>query len=182
MNKADLEEEERLYLQGGLFRYGLKPVLGTAIDSLSQRHLRDYFGRVLGSSVPPANDVDQWQRLLQNLELATPAAGRMVATVDGMLLFGKNPKRFLPQSGIRAICYLEPIRKSCQSLDHLKNDQYRSQLNECLVMGSLFLPSAPQPSASMMPRMGSFDDPSPGRLLLWVRRESLSASPLAPWM
>ena len=103
---AGREEEERLYLQGGLFRYGLKPVLGTAIDSLSQRHLRDYFGRVLGSSVLPANDVDQWQRLLQNLELATPTAGRMVATVDGMLLFGKNPKRFLPQSGIRAICYL----------------------------------------------------------------------------
>ena len=103
---AGREEEERLYLQGGLFRYGLKPVLGTAIDSLSQRHLRDYFDRVLGSSVPPANDVDQWQRLLQNLELATPTAGRMVATVDGMLLFGKNPKRFLPQSGIRAICYL----------------------------------------------------------------------------
>ncbi len=103
---AGREEEERLYLQGGLFRYGLKPVLGTAIDSLSQRHLRDYFGRVLGSSVPPASDVDQWQRLLQNLELATPTAGRMVATVDGMLLFGKNPKRFLPQSGIRAICYV----------------------------------------------------------------------------
>ena len=103
---AGREEEERLYLQGGLFRYGLKPVLGTAIDSLSQRHLRDYFGRVLGSSVPPVSDVDQWQRLLQNLELATPTAGRMVATVDGMLLFGKNPKRFLPQSGIRAICYV----------------------------------------------------------------------------
>ena len=102
---AGREEEERLYLQGGQFRYGLKPVLGTGIDSLDQRHLRDYFSRVLGSSVPPTNDVDQWQRLLQNLELATPSAGRMAATVDGMLLFGKDPKRFLPQSGIRAICY-----------------------------------------------------------------------------
>ncbi len=102
---AGREEEERLYLQGGQFRYGLKPVLGTGIDSLDQRHLRDYFSRVLGSSVPPTNDVDQWQRLLQNLELATLSAGRMAATVDGMLLFGKDPKRFLPQSGIRAICY-----------------------------------------------------------------------------
>ena len=102
---AGREEEERLYLQGGQFRIGLKPVLGTGIDSLDQRHLRDYFSRVLGSSVPPTNDVDQWQRLLQNLELATRSAGRMAATVDGMLLFGKEPKRFLPQSGIRAICY-----------------------------------------------------------------------------
>ena len=102
---AGREEEERLYLQGGQFRYGLKPVLGTGIDSLNMRHLRDYFSRVRGSSVPPADDVDQWQRLLQNLDLATRSPGRIAATVDGMLLFGKDPKRFLPQSGIRAICY-----------------------------------------------------------------------------
>ena len=103
---AGREEEERLYLQGGVFRYGLKPVPGTALDSLNQRHLRDYFSRVLSGSVPPTNDVDQWQRLLQNLELATQSSGHIAATIDGMLLFGKNPKRFLPQSGIRAICYL----------------------------------------------------------------------------
>ncbi len=102
---AGREEEERLYLQGGQFRYGLKPVLGTGIDSLNRRHLRDYFSRVLGSSIPPADDVDQWQRLLQNLDLATRSPGRIAATVDGMLLFGKDSKRFLPQSGIRAICY-----------------------------------------------------------------------------
>ncbi|MCY3766852.1 MAG: putative DNA binding domain-containing protein [Gemmatimonadetes bacterium] len=105
---AGREEEERLYLQGGQFRYGLKPVLGTGVDSLDQRHLRDYFSRILGSSVPPANDVDHWQRLLKNLDLVTGSADRIAATVDGMLLFGKDPKRFLPQSGIRAICYPGP--------------------------------------------------------------------------
>lgn len=31
--------------------------------------------------------------------------GLTSATVDGILLFGRNPKRFLPQSGIRAIAY-----------------------------------------------------------------------------
>ena len=38
------------------------------------------------------------------------AQGRAAATVDGMLLFGKTPKRYLPQSGIRALCYpgIEP--------------------------------------------------------------------------
>ena len=33
---AGREEEERLYLQGGQFRIGLKPVLGTGIDSLDR--------------------------------------------------------------------------------------------------------------------------------------------------
>ena len=106
--EACREELERMYQASGRLRYGLKPVPGTALDSLDQRHLRDYFGRVLSGSIPPINDVDQWQRLLKNLELATPSAGQVAVTVDGMLLFGKDPKRFLPQSGIRAICYLGP--------------------------------------------------------------------------
>jgi ATP-dependent DNA helicase RecG len=35
----------------------------------------------------------------------TVSAGQTVATIDGMLLFGRNPKRFVPQSSIRALCY-----------------------------------------------------------------------------
>ena len=35
----------------------------------------------------------------------TEYRGQSVATIDGLLLFGKDPKRFLPQSGIRAFCY-----------------------------------------------------------------------------
>ena len=44
-------------------------------------------------------------QVLCNLDLMTQSAGQSLATIDGMLLFGKNPKRFLPQSGIRALCY-----------------------------------------------------------------------------
>jgi ATP-dependent DNA helicase RecG len=35
----------------------------------------------------------------------TVFARQAVATVDGILLFGKAPKRFLRHSGIRAVCY-----------------------------------------------------------------------------
>ena len=102
---ATREEEERLYQQSGRFRYGLKPTPGATIDAFDQRRLRDYFGRVLQGNVPPDDDFDQWEQLLCNLELARESAGYVNATVDGMLLFGVNPNRFLPQSGIRAICY-----------------------------------------------------------------------------
>ena len=50
-------------------------------------------------------DDEQWQTLLCNLELAATSAGHTLATVDGMLLFGRDVKRRLPQSGIRAVCY-----------------------------------------------------------------------------
>ena len=103
---ATREEEARLYQQSGRLRYGLKPVLGAGVDSLDSRRLNDYFVRVLGGTASINDDVDEWRTLLSNLELATASAGRTAATIDGMLLFGRNPKRFLPQSCIRAICYL----------------------------------------------------------------------------
>ena len=37
--------------------------------------------------------------------MTTAAVGQNVAAVDGLLLFGRVPGRFLPQSGIRAVCY-----------------------------------------------------------------------------
>ena len=102
---ATREEEERLYQQSGRLRYGLKPVLGTDVDNLDPRRLRDYFGRVIGGTAPIKNETDEWRRLLLNLDFATISHGRLATTVDGTLLFGKNPGRFLPQSGIRAISY-----------------------------------------------------------------------------
>ena len=102
---ATREEEERLYQQSGRLRYGCKPVPGSAVEMLDPRRLRDYFARVVGGDAPADDDVDGWRALLVNLDLATAAAGQVAATIDGMLLFGSNPKRFLPQSGIRAVCY-----------------------------------------------------------------------------
>ena len=102
---ASREEEERLYQQSGWLRYGLKPVLGTSPDDLDPRRLKDYFIRIRGEHSFPMDDADQFERLLLNLELVTTSAGYTSATVDGLLLFGENLERFLPQSGVRAICY-----------------------------------------------------------------------------
>ena len=102
---ATREEEERLYQQSGRLQYGLKPVLGTGEDAFDFRRLRDYFIRILQGDAPEIGDISGWQALLLNLDLATAAIGQTSATVDGMLLFGRNPRRFLPQSGVRAVCY-----------------------------------------------------------------------------
>lgn len=102
---ATREEEARLYQQSGQFRYGLRPVPGATFDAFDLRRLRDYFIRVQNGTAPDDDNTNQWDRLLCNLDLARESAGHVVATVDGMLLFGRNPGRFIPQSGIRAICY-----------------------------------------------------------------------------
>ena len=105
---ATREEEERLYQKTGQFHYELKPVPrapGAAVDNLDLRRLNEYFTRVLAGNAPDEEDADAWGTLLSNLDLATASVPRTTATIGGILLFGKNPKRWLPQSGIRAICY-----------------------------------------------------------------------------
>ena len=104
--EASREELERMFQASGHLRYGLKPVPGTSIADLDMRRLSDYFFRILRMDAPDPSDYEQWQTLLCNLELAATSIGETHATIDGLILFGGNLPRFLPQSGIRAICYL----------------------------------------------------------------------------
>ena len=103
--EASREELERMFQASGHLRYGLKPVPGTSILDLDMRRLRDYFSRVLEMDAPDLSDYEQWETLLCNLELAATSSGETHATIDGLILFGQNLRRFLPQSGIRTICY-----------------------------------------------------------------------------
>ena len=104
--EASREELERMFQASGQLRYGLKPVPGADFGALDLRRLKDYFVRVTNGAVPNDDDVLGWETLLRNLDLmTTAAAGQHVATVDGLLLFGRMPGRFLPQSGVRAVCY-----------------------------------------------------------------------------
>lgn len=112
---ATREEEERLFQQSGRLLYGLKPVLGSSVADLDRGRLTDYFRRVRGDSEfpPPSGpglDEQAWSRLLCNLDLAVEIGSHVYATIDGMLLFGPEAGRLVPQSGIRAVCYpgIEP--------------------------------------------------------------------------
>ena len=103
--EASQEELGRMYLESGRVRYGQRPVPGTGFGSLDRRRLCDYLTRVIEGSAPAADDPVGWETLLHNIELMTISAARYVCTIDGVLLFGRAPTRYVPQSGIRAICY-----------------------------------------------------------------------------
>lgn len=104
--EASAAELERMFQAAGRVVYGMKPIPGGQYEDLDERRLIDYFGRVLESDAPTAGDVARWTELLANLDLMVRADdGVVTPTVDGLLLFGRNPKRYLPQSGIRALAY-----------------------------------------------------------------------------
>ena len=94
-----------MFQASGQLRYGLKPVPGAGFDAFDHRRLRDYLIRVLDGKAPAEDDLGGWDTLLRNVDLMTESAGQHVATIDGLLLFGRAPRRFIPQSGVRALCF-----------------------------------------------------------------------------
>lgn len=104
--EASAAELERMFQAGGRVAYGLKPVPGASYPDLDEHRLIDYFSRILSSDPPPEGDAAGWTEVLTNLDLMIRADDEIVTpAVDGLLLFGRNPKRYLPQSGIRALAY-----------------------------------------------------------------------------
>ncbi|MGH8488187.1 MAG: ATP-binding protein [Gammaproteobacteria bacterium] len=103
--EATREEEARLYQTSHLMRYDIKPVLEMGFESLDLNRLENYFRDILKRDAPDRKDADAWQRLLLNTDILAEAAGTIVATVAGLLLFGVNPNRRLPQAGVTATAF-----------------------------------------------------------------------------
>jgi ATP-dependent DNA helicase RecG len=99
------EELERLFQQRGLFRLETRPVSGTSLADLDRIRLRDYFVRVRQQQAPDDQDHNGWRALLVNTEILADEDGTAPATVAGLLLFGANPNRYLPQAGVDAAAY-----------------------------------------------------------------------------
>jgi ATP-dependent DNA helicase RecG len=96
------DELSRLFQQRGTFRAELRPVSGATFNDLDLRRLKDYFGRVRKQDdIPADDDLAGWQTLLLNTELMAEDG----VTLSAVLLFGRNPSRFLPQSGIDAAAF-----------------------------------------------------------------------------
>ena len=99
------EEEYWLYQAAGLIRYEVKAVPGTGFASLDLDLIENYFRDVLKRSAPAQTDLDNWRQLLLNSDLLVSARGDIEASVSGLLLFGDNPNRRLPQAGVTAVAF-----------------------------------------------------------------------------
>ena len=92
---ATQSELLRLFQAAGAFHYDLTPVPGTGIKDLNFSKLDNYFSNYNFSFSREGDD--QKQILLQNTDILT---NHGAVTIAGMLLFGSNPSKHLPQNGI----------------------------------------------------------------------------------
>ncbi len=99
--EASTEELRRLFQQRGAIRAEAQTVSGARFGDLDQRRLRNYLEQIRRQDTPADTDTQGWELLLRNTELMTDEG----ITVAATLLFGRDSKRFLPQSGIQAVAY-----------------------------------------------------------------------------
>lgn len=104
-DEASREEKARLYQSSGLLRYDIRPVAGASLKDLDIRRLSTYFKFIREQETPDGDDHVEWERLLLNTDFMVEDRGRSIPTVGGILLFGLNPNRWLPQAGITAVAY-----------------------------------------------------------------------------
>lgn len=97
--KASREELSRLFQDSGMVHYETAPIPNTSLKDLNWQRLLDYF-----LNLHPAHlnlddeDETSRNRMLQNLDILSQTGG--LTTVMGMLIFGLQPERYLPQSEV----------------------------------------------------------------------------------
>ena len=102
---ASREEEARLYQSTRLVQYDRKVLYDADVADLDPLRVTDYLRRVQGREVFDSSFNPEMLRILRNIEFVHEGRGVFRPTVAGMLLFGRNPNRWLPHAGITAAAF-----------------------------------------------------------------------------
>lgn len=97
--QATKEELSRLFQAAGLVHFDISPVDRTGFDDLDPARLHDYWQSCYQI---PYGDLERGEQLniLKNTDILTAWEDQWVASMGGLLLFGRQPQRRLPHSAI----------------------------------------------------------------------------------
>lgn len=109
-NRSELatrEQQARLFESGGLIHVEVLPVAGTNFESLDLDRIQFYLKSVLHDTMIPATgDIEDWKKRLYGLGwMADDGFGKQVCTIAGLVCFGKNPRYYMRQAGIRLMAF-----------------------------------------------------------------------------
>lgn len=96
---ATREELMRLFQESGMVHFDISPVLRTGIKDLDLDIVRNYFLRYNSFDLDEETQESKVNILL-NADFLTKYEGKVLCTVGGLLIFGKNIGKYLPQAGI----------------------------------------------------------------------------------
>lgn len=96
---ASKEELLRLFEASGSLHFDISPVEGTSINDLNIDIIRDYFIKYNTFDLFEESKESR-ERILVNADILKEVDGKKLCTVGGLLIFGKNPEKYLPQNGV----------------------------------------------------------------------------------
>lgn len=116
---ASREQQLRLLQDGGLLHVEMLPVSGSSINEIDLRRFEDYLVRIIADNVIPTSP-REWLERLKSLDLIVDTEfAKNVASITGILLFAKEPGRFLPNSGLRVTVYPNKEKDYSATTDEL---------------------------------------------------------------
>jgi ATP-dependent DNA helicase RecG len=115
---ATREQQMRLFELGGMLHTELMPVPRTDISCLDDARLMNYVRDILCDPDVPQSP-EEWQARLLGLGFLTEAAGNIFCTIAGLVLFGKSPRRYLKQAGLRVMAFNGDDKEYQAALDEI---------------------------------------------------------------
>lgn len=101
---ASREQQMRLFELGGMLHAELMPVPRTDMASLDLARLENYLREFINDPELPDTD-EEWQKRLLGLGFLVEAGGRVYCSIAGLVLFGKHPRSYLKQAGLRVFAF-----------------------------------------------------------------------------
>lgn len=113
---ATREQQMRLFELGGMLHAELLPVPRTDMNCLDEARLQNYLQDFIKDPEMPST-LGEWEKRLLGLGFLVKAADRICCSIAGLVLFGKNPRSYLKQSGLRVFAFASRDKEYRASLD-----------------------------------------------------------------
>ena len=113
---ATREQQMRLFELGGMLHTELMPVPRTDMSCLDEARLQNYFNDIIKDPEIPRTSIE-WEKRLLGLGFLVEAGDKVYCSIAGLVLFGKNPRRYLKQSGLRVFAFESLDKEYKASLD-----------------------------------------------------------------
>lgn len=111
---ATREQQMRLYEIGGMLHTEVLPVSRTSSNDLDKVRIENYLKDIVNDPDMPSTDAE-WESRLANIGFLTEPKG--MCTIAGIVLFGKQPRQYLKQSGLRLFAFNSPDKEYKAELD-----------------------------------------------------------------
>jgi ATP-dependent DNA helicase RecG len=115
---ATREQQKRLFELGWMLHTELMPVPRTDMQCLDEARLNNYLRDIIHDPEIPHSE-SEWQQRLLGLGFLTDAGGTVSCTVAGLVLFGKQPRRYFKQAGLRVFAFDSTEKEYQAQLDDI---------------------------------------------------------------